>query len=77
MVGAVKPQYDIWGDTVNVASRMDTNGISNKIHIPYYVAKILLKHDYFKPYSRGVQQIKGKGPLETYLIDYDADECPD
>ena len=89
MVGLTKPQYDIWGDTVNVASRMDTNGISNKIHLPYYVAEMLMMNpDYdehrsadvvhsFKPYSRGVQEIKGKGMLETYLIDYDSDECPD
>jgi len=82
VVGAVKPQYDIWGDTVNVASRMDTNGITNKIHLPYYVAKALVEHSdtsppLFRPYSRGEQQIKGKGMLETYLIDYDPDECPD
>ena len=33
VIGALKPQYDIWGDTVNVASRMDTHGVSGAIHV--------------------------------------------
>lgn len=77
MVGAVKPQYDIWGDTVNVASRMDTSGLSGKIHLPGHVAKHLTENGLFRPYSRGIQHIKGKGKLETYLIDYDPNECAD
>lgn len=77
VVGAVKPQYDIWGDTVNVASRMDTCGIVDKIQIPQHVAKILLDHKLFCPYSRGVQEVKGKGQLEVFLIDYNEQACLD
>lgn len=33
VIGARKPQYDIWGDTVNVASRMDTSGLSDHIQV--------------------------------------------
>ena len=33
VIGARKPQYDIWGDTVNVASRMDTSGLSDLIQV--------------------------------------------
>ncbi len=33
VIGALKPQYDIWGDTVNVASRMDTYGVAGALHV--------------------------------------------
>ena len=33
VIGARKPQYDIWGDTVNVASRMDSTGLEDKIQV--------------------------------------------
>jgi len=33
VVGAHKPQYDIWGNTVNVASRMDSTGVMGRIHV--------------------------------------------
>ena len=33
VIGATKPQYDIWGNTVNVASRMDSTGLDNKIQV--------------------------------------------
>lgn len=58
---------------------MDTTGIANKIHLPHNVAKVLIEQSngLFNPVSRGDQEIKGKGMLETYLIDYDPDECPD
>ena len=79
VVGAVKPQYDIWGDTVNVASRMDTFGLLNHIHITEEVARILLENNLFNLVCRGLVDIKGKGKLVTYLIDFDTNclDCQD
>lgn len=37
VIGAQKPQYDIWGNTVNVASRMDSTGVLDKIQVIYSV----------------------------------------
>lgn len=34
VIGARRPQYDIWGNTVNVASRMDSTGVPGKIQVP-------------------------------------------
>lgn len=41
MIGATKPQYDIWGSTVNLASRMDSTGVSGRIQVPDATKKIL------------------------------------
>ena len=75
IVGAVKPQYDIWGDTVNVASRMESTGITGRIQVTEEVAK-MLKDSGIKVECRGPIMVKGKGKLVTYLAitDYDCDE---
>lgn len=39
VIGARKPQYDIWGNAVNVASRMDSTGVLDKIQVKYHVEK--------------------------------------
>ncbi|KTG43828.1 hypothetical protein cypCar_00023370 [Cyprinus carpio] len=41
VIGATKPQYDIWGMTVNLASRMDSTGVSGKIQVPEAIRNIL------------------------------------
>lgn len=41
VIGATKPQYDIWGSTVNLASRMDSTGVSGRIQVPEATKKIL------------------------------------
>ena len=37
VIGAQKPQYDIWGDTVNVASRMESSGLMGHIHVGIFL----------------------------------------
>jgi hypothetical protein len=41
VIGSRKPQYDIWGNAVNVASRMDSTGVLDKIQVMYYILCLL------------------------------------
>lgn len=68
VVGALKPQYDIWGDTVNVASRMDSSGIIGRINVTESVAKALMRSSCLELECRGPVMIKGKGEMITYLV---------
>ncbi|XP_044748123.1 adenylate cyclase type 2 [Coccinella septempunctata] len=67
VVGAQKPQYDIWGNTVNVASRMDSCGIMGRIQVTEDTAKILMNAGYTCE-CRGPTYVKGKGTLTTYFV---------
>ncbi|KYQ47186.1 Adenylate cyclase type 2, partial [Trachymyrmex zeteki] len=67
VVGAQKPQYDIWGNTVNVASRMDSCGEMGKIQVTEDTAKILINAGY-ELVCRGPTYVKGKGTLTTYFV---------
>lgn len=67
VVGAQKPQYDIWGNTVNVASRMDSCGIMGRIQVTEDTAKILMNAGYSCE-CRGPTYVKGKGTLTTYFV---------
>ncbi|KAJ8664839.1 hypothetical protein QAD02_006501 [Eretmocerus hayati] len=67
VVGAQKPQYDIWGNTVNVASRMDSCGEMGRIQVTEDTAKILQSAGY-KLTCRGPTYVKGKGQLTTYYV---------
>ena len=59
--------YDVWGDTVNTASRMESHGVANAIQVS--AAFQALTRDAFRYQSRGPLQVKGKGVLETYLLE--------
>lgn len=72
VVGAQKPLYDIWGDTVNVASRMDYTGLLGKIQVPKATAECL-KTERVSCSYREVVRVKGKGPMETYTVDLNED----
>ncbi|XP_039295590.1 adenylate cyclase type 8 isoform X1 [Nilaparvata lugens] len=67
VIGAKKPVYDIWGNTVNEASRMDSTGNMGRIQIPKETAMILTSHGYQVEY-RGLVPVKGKGEMETYYV---------
>ncbi|GFQ93658.1 adenylate cyclase type 2 [Trichonephila clavata] len=76
VVGAQKPQYDIWGNTVNVASRMDSCGVMGKIQVTEDTAQILMEHNY-ECECRGTIYVKGKGNLTTYFVKTQFDRIND
>ncbi|MBT8216498.1 MAG: adenylate/guanylate cyclase domain-containing protein [Acidimicrobiia bacterium] len=66
IIGTRKFSYDLWGDVVNTASRMESHGLPGKIQIsPATYAH--LKAD-FECESRGTIEVKGKGELETWFL---------
>ncbi|XP_042853654.1 adenylate cyclase type 2 isoform X2 [Panthera tigris] len=67
VIGAQKPQYDIWGNTVNVASRMDSTGVLDKIQVTEETSLILQTLGYTCT-CRGIINVKGKGELKTYFV---------
>jgi class 3 adenylate cyclase len=58
--------YDIWGDTVNTAKRMETYGLPGRVHISATTRQAL--GDAFRFEPRGALDIKGKGSMETYFL---------
>lgn len=66
VIGKSKFIYDLWGDTVNLASRMESHGIAGQIHVSEAVYKRVKGR--FRVEPRGDIEIKGKGPMPTYLI---------
>ncbi|XP_029362303.1 adenylate cyclase type 6-like isoform X2 [Echeneis naucrates] len=67
VIGARKPQYDIWGNTVNVASRMDSTGIPDRIQVTTDLYQVLANKGYMLE-CRGVVKVKGKGEMTTYFL---------
>lgn len=67
VIGARKPQYDIWGNTVNVASRMDSTGIPGYTQVTQEVVDSL-HGSHFQFRCRGTVKVKGKGEMITYLL---------
>ncbi|XP_076809562.1 adenylate cyclase type 9-like isoform X2 [Clavelina lepadiformis] len=66
VIGSTKRLYDIWGDTVNTASRMDSTGVPGRIQVSENSKKVL--EDHFEFMSCGTKFIKGKGMMETFLL---------
>jgi adenylate cyclase len=67
IVGVKKFQYDIWGDTVNTASRMETYGEVGKVNISKECYKIIQKEPGLSFNARETITVKGKGELEMYF----------
>jgi len=68
IVGVKKFQYDVWGDTVNTASRMETNGEVCKVNISQSTYQIIKNEPEFAFFSRGKIAAKGKGEIDMYFV---------
>ncbi|MFB8787885.1 MAG: adenylate/guanylate cyclase domain-containing protein [Potamolinea sp.] len=66
VIGIKKFFYDLWGDTVNVASRMESQGVDGAIQVTSVTYELLRDKYLFE--ERGVIPIKGKGDMTTYLL---------
>jgi len=66
VVGTRKFLYDLWGDTVNTASRMESHGVAGGIQVTAATYEKLRDQYDFK--ERGVVLVKGKGEMVTYLL---------
>ena len=68
IVGVKKFQYDIWGDTVNTASRMESSGEIGKVNISESTYALLKDDAQFTFESRGKVAAKGKGEMEMFFV---------
>ena len=68
IVGVKKFQYDIWGDTVNTASRMESNGEVGRVNISQATYEVLKEDPEFKFEHRGKVEAKGKGEVDMYFV---------
>ena len=66
VIGTRKFIYDVWGDTVNTASRMESHGVPDRIQVTEPVARRLGGEFRFE--RRGIIDVKGKGPMETWFL---------
>ncbi|XP_034823896.2 adenylyl cyclase 78C-like isoform X1 [Maniola hyperantus] len=67
VIGARKPVYDIWGNTVNEASRMESTGAMDRIQVTKYTKQVLERRGYGLE-ARGAVEVKGKGRMETWWV---------
>jgi class 3 adenylate cyclase len=66
VIGKSKYIYDLWGDTVNLASRMESGGVAGAIQVTRPVYEKLKDLFAFEP--RGLIEVKGKGSIEAWLL---------
>lgn len=66
VIGATKLYYDIWGDAVNIASRMDSTGVAGRIQIASNCLDVLSERYEFEP--RGQVYVKGKDNMDVFLL---------
>ena len=66
VVGTHKFSYDLWGDVVNTASRMESAGIPGSIQVTEATYELI--RDRFVCEPRGIISVKGKGDMNTYLL---------
>jgi adenylate cyclase len=68
IVGVKKFQYDIWGDTVNTASRVESHGEVGKVNISDATHELIKEDPSFSFESRGKIEVKGKGELDMFFV---------
>ncbi len=68
VIGSRKFIYDLWGDTVNIASRMESHGLPGRIHVSETMAQRL--QDRYRLEERGQLPIKGVGAMTTYWLNH-------
>jgi class 3 adenylate cyclase len=66
VIGTKKFIYDVWGDTVNMASRMESLGVPGRVQVTHAAMERL--RGSFRLEARGLIDVKGKGPIPTYLL---------
>lgn len=66
VIGTRKFAYDVWGTTVNAAARLETTGVPGRIHVSEDTRR--LTSGSFEYESRGPVQLRGLGPMNTYLV---------
>ena len=66
IIGERRFIYDLWGDTVNLASRMESSGVPGRVHVTEETRARLADAFAFEP--RGPIEIKGRGPMPTFLL---------
>jgi adenylate cyclase len=66
VIGIKKFIYDLWGDTVNIASRMESQGLPWRIQVSETTYKLLADKYLFQ--DRGIIEVKGKGEMKTYIL---------
>jgi class 3 adenylate cyclase len=66
VLGTQKVAFDVWGDAVNTAKRMETYGLPGRVHVSAASCQALGNAFRFEP--RGLLDVKGKGPMESYFL---------
>jgi adenylate cyclase len=74
VIGRRKFSYDLWGDMVNTASRMESHGVPGSVQITESTHALV--HSRFRCVSQGSVEVKGKGALPTWIIDAERERRP-